>query len=65
VSLGHLGIEHAPNHESQNLTWLFVADLGSKGIHEVVARKFCLVAADHPLVSAVSVAIFGASQHAV
>ena len=25
-----------------------------KGIHEVQARKFCLVAADHPLVSAIS-----------
>ena len=27
---------------------------GRKGIHEVGARRFCLVAADHPLVSAIS-----------
>ena len=28
--------------------------LSEKGIHEVTARRFCLVAADHPLVSAIS-----------
>jgi len=28
-------------------------NLGEKGIHEVAARRFCLVAADHPLVSAI------------
>merc|ERR1719359_2227190 len=29
-------------------------NLDTKGIHEVAARRFCLVAADHPLVSAIS-----------
>merc|ERR1712195_207989 len=29
-------------------------NLDPKGIHEVAARRFCLVAADHPLVSAIS-----------
>jgi len=28
-------------------------NLSDKGIHEVTARRFCLVSADHPLVSAV------------
>ena len=28
--------------------------LSEKGVHEVSARRFCLVAADHPLVSAIS-----------
>lgn len=33
----------------------YTADnLSEKGIHEVAARRFCLVAADHPLVSAIS-----------
>ena len=33
----------------------YTADnLAEKGIHEVSARRFCLVAADHPLVSAIS-----------
>ena len=32
----------------------YTADnLSEKGIHEVAARRFCLVAADHPLVSAI------------
>ena len=29
-------------------------NLDTKGIHEVTQRRFCLVAADHPLVSAIS-----------
>lgn len=29
-------------------------NLSDKGIHEVTARRFCLVSADHPLVSAIS-----------
>ena len=29
-------------------------NLSDKGVHEVSARRFCLVAADHPLVSAIS-----------
>ena len=34
----------------------YTADnLSEKGIHEVAARRFCLVAADHPLVSAVRI----------
>tara|TARA_B100001173_G_scaffold265829_1_gene241073 strand:- start:5755 stop:6780 length:1026 start_codon:yes stop_codon:yes gene_type:complete len=35
-----------PGYTSENLM--------EKGIHEVNARKFCLVAADHPLVAAIS-----------
>ena len=31
-------------------------NLDTKGIHEVAARRFCLVAADHPLVRKASVA---------
>jgi hypothetical protein len=34
--------------------FLTQTDLDTKGIHEVAARRFCLVAADHPLVSAIS-----------
>ena len=30
-------------------------NLAEKGVHEVSARRFVLVAADHPLVSAISV----------
>lgn len=30
------------------------SNLGSKGVHEVQARRFVLVAADHPIVSAIS-----------
>ena len=33
---------------------LLLHSLSEKGIHEVTARRFCLVAADHPLVSAIS-----------
>ena len=37
---------HQPGYTAENLD--------TKGIHEVAARRFCLVAADHPLVSAIS-----------
>lgn len=35
-----------PGYTAENLT--------EKGVHEVQARRFCLIAADHPLVSAIS-----------
>jgi chorismate-pyruvate lyase len=58
----------APTTQDHGLTRAFVFqytsdNLGGKGIHEVVARKFCLVAADHPLVSAVSLAIVDTPEH--
>jgi hypothetical protein len=55
VTLAHLN----DHHHSTPLTqphFLFqpgytAENLSEKGIHEVAARRFCLVAADHPLVS--------------
>jgi len=32
-------------------------NLASKGVHEVNARRFVLVSADHPIVSAISVRV--------
>jgi hypothetical protein len=55
-----------PSHEAgfdkvliiaQKLTLIlcvFLCSLAEKGIHEVSQRRFVLVAADHPLVSAIS-----------
>jgi len=46
VGLAYEFARKFPGYTAENLT--------EKGIHEVQARRFCLVAADHPLVSAIS-----------
>ena len=46
VGLAYQFAAKFPGYTADNLT--------EKGIHEVQARRFCLVAADHPLVSAIS-----------
>lgn len=46
VSLAYEFSRKFPGYTAENLT--------EKGIHEVQARKFCLVASDHPIVSAIS-----------
>ena len=45
VSLAYEFSRKFPGYTSDNLT--------EKGVHEVQARRFCLIAADHPLVSAI------------
>lgn len=46
VRLAYEFSKRFPGYTADNLT--------EKGVHEVQARRFCLVAADHPLVSAIS-----------
>lgn len=45
VALAYEFARKFPGYTAENLT--------EKGIHEVTARRFCLIAADHPIVSAV------------
>jgi len=45
VALAYEFSRKFPGYTAENLT--------TKGIHEVTARRFCLVAADHPIVSAI------------
>ena len=42
------------SRQARNFPGYTADNLSEKGIHEVTARRFCLVAADHPLVSAIS-----------
>ena len=46
VALAYEFARKFPGYTADNLT--------EKGIHEVSARRFCLIAADHPIVSAIS-----------
>lgn len=45
VALAYEFSRKFPGYTAENLT--------TKGVHEVAARRFCLVAADHPIVSAI------------
>jgi len=46
VALAYEFARKFPGYTAENLT--------EKGVHEVSARRFCLIASDHPIVSAIS-----------